>query len=550
MYQRVSQDSSSSAAAITTSTNNSTTKSQPLNANYHHTQPEPVTYSHTTPKAISPDMHTSLLSHQYTQDLDSYPQQNSHHNHMHNNNKHTHNHNHNHNHNEEHESVDDILPHRVGESDVLIPHITDSANLNHHHHSYTTVMDETPRAYATDKQQLQQPQSQSQEEELPAQRRVIIVSIAMFMGYAILVSFQHKLKQQYKISDCDNDKSHMFSVAVSFLYIGNLIFRMAHNFVFSCVKPRDRVFIAMGSMMASMTILGVIVFACNETSTLAWVYLSYGLGGMGIGSFESNLLSSITPLGHATKMWAVIGFPVGFACVLILGFCLTALGTPTVAIYIIVLGSIVIGMLVFHFTIPVTNIANNGDSFDAFVGNVKSWRLWAPPIVWNCVSLMIDMFAVSLFSGVMLYILNGQKVPMFGPSSDDQLPHDWFFVIYNLFTLAGDSISRRVAYRMKPVHPLWFLILSIVGAILCLSKIAILSPFGIFLVFFANGSIYANSTRHIDNFVPKQFNLIALSFWLFIGDFGSVAGSNVIPYIRDWICHTHYPELCQADKGC
>jgi hypothetical protein len=42
--------------------------------------------------------------------------------------------------------------------------------------------------------------------------------------------------------------------------------------------------------------------------------------------------------------------------------------------------------------------------------------------------------------------------------------------------------------------------------------------------------------------VSKRFNHIALSFWLFVGDVGSVAGSNLLPYIRDVVCaHTaHY----------
>ena len=140
---------------------------------------------------------------------------------------------------------------------------------------------------------------------------------------------------------------------------------------------------------------------------------------------------------------------------------------------------------------------------------------------------------LQLFSGIMLYIFNGSKVPLYSASSEtassltsshhhiaSPLPHrcmqnlvdkDWYFVVracrrhhglacvqvFNLFTLAGDALSRPLAYHLKnPPHPFWFLILTVVGMGICLSKIAIIGPIGIFLIFFANGSIYAASTRY------------------------------------------------------
>jgi hypothetical protein len=377
-------------------------------------------------------------------------------------------------------------------------------------------------------------------------KRVMVVSISMFMGYAILISFQHKLKEAFGIGDKATSRSHEFGFAVSFLYIGNLVFRLAHNFVFFFVKPRYRVHISMGCMMLSMFILGIFVFVLDYTDTLLWVYIAYVLGGVGIGSFESNLLSAITPLGHSTKMYAVIGFPIGFAGILVGGFCLTALSVRPEIVYLITLGALACGLAMFTFGIPVVSIHNNADTFSAFVDNVKHWREWLPPISWHCIALAIDMYCVSLFSGVMLYILNGDQVPLFGPDSSTRLPHDWFFVMYNMFTLAGDSSSRKLAYFFKPRHPFWFLIASFVGAAICLSKIAIIAPIGIFLVFFANGSIYASTTRHIDTHVLKEFNLIALSFWLFVGDFGSVAGSNTISFVRDVVCSHHEHYMCTA----
>jgi hypothetical protein len=38
---------------------------------------------------------------------------------------------------------------------------------------------------------------------------------------------------------------------------------------------------------------------------------------------------------------------------------------------------------------------------------------------WHCMALLLDMFAVSLFSAVMLYIINGDEVPLWGVASDD-----------------------------------------------------------------------------------------------------------------------------------
>eukprot|EP01006_Ploeotia_vitrea_P004865 TRINITY_DN115622_c0_g1_i1.p1 TRINITY_DN115622_c0_g1~~TRINITY_DN115622_c0_g1_i1.p1 ORF type:complete len:455 (+),score=213.68 TRINITY_DN115622_c0_g1_i1:206-1570(+) len=375
-------------------------------------------------------------------------------------------------------------------------------------------------------------------------RHIIIVTISMFMGYAVLVSFQHKLKAQDDISDTAGHASHEFGFAVSFLYIGNLVFRLAHNFIFAPILPRRRVYVAMCSMMVSMAILGIGVYGLGWKS-IAWVYIAYVLGGVGIGSFESNLLSAITPLGHATKMWAIIGFPLGFAAILVGGFGLTALHVHPMVIYLIVLCALACSTFVFAYTIPVVNIESNAQSFDDFVVNMREWRGWLPSIGWHCIALALNMFNVSLFSGVMLYILNGKKVPLFGPRSTEVLvPHDWFFVVYNMFTLAGDSLSRKFAYWAEPRHPFVYLILTVVGAAICLSKYAIVAPIGIFLVFFTNGAIYATSTRHIDMHVPKQYNLIALSFWLFIGDFGSVTGSNVIAHVRDLVCTHHLPNMC------
>lgn len=54
-------------------------------------------------------------------------------------------------------------------------------------------------------------------------------------------------------------------------------------------------------------------------------------------------------------------------------------------------------------------------------------------------------------------------------------------------------------------------------------------------VMWANGAIYATTTRHVDNTVSDAHHLIAMSCWLFIGDLGSVTGSNLISYVKVWV---------------
>lgn len=137
----------------------------------------------------------------------------------------------------------------------------------------------------------------------------------------------------------------------------------------------------------------------------------------------------------------------------------------------------------------------------------------------------------------MLYIFDSSLVPLIG---SDQLlmPHDAYFAVYNVFTLVADLGSRKLAYWVSPRNPVPFLLLSFIGAGLCFTQQGLLAPFGSFLIFAANGSIYGFSTKHIDHAVPKQYNLIALSTWLFLGDIGAVTGSNVLSYMRDLLCST------------
>ena len=160
-------------------------------------------------------------------------------------------------------------------------------------------------------------------------RSVIFVTTSVFMGYAALVVLQHRLKKVHDDAcgpgGCGDDAEFKHDSTLN--YVGNLILRLAHNFVFACVSPHTRVHIALCSMALAM---GVLAFAmCILKSTwIGWVFIAYFLGGVAIGTFESNLLTCITPLGHATKKWAILGMPLGFNLISVGGFLLLLVTAP------------------------------------------------------------------------------------------------------------------------------------------------------------------------------------------------------------------------------
>ena len=322
----------------------------------------------------------------------------------------------------------------------------------------------------------------------PTYRSVILVSTSVFMGYAALVTLQHRLKD---VHDNNSEKAHLpshsteFKHASTLNYVGNLVFRLAHNFVFFFLSPRQRVHLALGCMAASM---GCLAFAmCMGGSPwIGWVFISYFLGGVAIGTFESNLLSCITPLGHGSKKWVIFGMPLGFNLISVGGFLLLQARVPLVALYLAVLVSCVVSMILFAVAIPVALPANVGAisaassssdpisvapisrgqideaaaaaldavptsdadpdapsaplrperaHFARFVGDIRSAGSWFPRIFPHTIALMVDMYCVSFFSSIMLYLLNdshpGGQVALFGPNTKTLVPHDAYFAVYN-----------------------------------------------------------------------------------------------------------------------
>lgn len=367
----------------------------------------------------------------------------------------------------------------------------------------------------------------------PVFYRAVFTTMPVFMGYSGMIVLQDKLKNRLGIETGTND-AYIFGVAVSFLYLGNLIFRLMHNVLFSWLKPRQRVMISYVSMIIATLTIVIPYFVC-DMKHLFFVFVAYLVSGVGIGTFESNLISCLTPLGHETKSWAVVGIPLGFNLISIGSFLLFMVSSDSIAlqsgVYFFIGCMNLVGLLVYIKFIPNVEFEGTTTTISLFIEDLKKFRNWLPTVWKHCFALMIDMFSVSIFSAIALYIFDVDEVPMW-PRSTTHLPKNAFSMIYYTFSFLGDFTSRRIAYRDHLRNPIFFLVLSIIGAGMILSKTALIAPLGMFCVMFANGSIYAQTTKFVDIHVEKHYNLMALSVWLFIGDVGSFVGAQITQPLR------------------
>eukprot|EP00484_Ammonia_sp_Unknown_P020946 CAMPEP_0197032380 /NCGR_PEP_ID=MMETSP1384-20130603/11070_1 /TAXON_ID=29189 /ORGANISM="Ammonia sp." /LENGTH=423 /DNA_ID=CAMNT_0042462029 /DNA_START=36 /DNA_END=1304 /DNA_ORIENTATION=+ len=369
-------------------------------------------------------------------------------------------------------------------------------------------------------------------------REVILITISLFMGYASLVCLQKKLYNQWQDNvggTLSNQQQELFEHGTSLIYFGNLLFRLLHNVIFAAFTPRIRVVISLCCMCVSMLTL-VIFYWWIRSEFVLWVYLSYLFGGIGIGSFESNILSTITPLGNETKLWAMMGIPVGFLTITVGGYAFMAIldsNTSVVYIYLTVFACCSMSVFLWLLRIPIPSSYDHQQSFREFMDHLLLWRQWLPHIKVYCIALLFDMFCLSFNTAINQYIYDGDTFPLFGWIYPYKIMMDQnvFFCVLNLCQFIGDSSGRKIIYYFKlTVQPFWFLILSFVGIALCMTKVPVFALIATLLVTFGNGSIYSSSTYFIDSHLTRenrQFLLTSLSVWLFIGDMGSITGSNV-----------------------
>jgi hypothetical protein len=319
------------------------------------------------------------------------------------------------------------------------------------------------------------------------------------------------------------------------LYLGNLVFRLLHNVLFCFLRPRYRVVVAYVCMTVATGMLGI-AYYIFDSKNIVFVYLAFILAGVAVGTFESNLISSITPLGHGTKVWAQYGIPIGFNGVSVGAFALFAAfpGDHMLecGVYLFISAANVVGLLFFLVAIPDVVFASTHKSLGIFLSDLRHFRDWMPLIWKHSAALAIDMFTVSFASAVQLYIYDLDDLPLYARASWT-MPKNAFRSAFNCCSMIGDGTGRKLAYwSSRHTNPLFFLLSTVVGLALILSKQTIAAPFGMFFVMFANGSIYAHTTKFVDDDVDHRFNLVALSAWLFVGDIGSFTGSNLVNAVR------------------
>jgi len=374
-------------------------------------------------------------------------------------------------------------------------------------------------------------------DQLAGQKSAALVTMAVFAGYACLFSLQHMLKVFLNIPDDDSEASHYFSFAITAMYISNLVFRLGQNVLLQWFTPRQRALLGLCAMTLSMAVLGGYVLR-QENREMSAVLTAYVLGGFAIGTFETNFSVLLAALGSKTKIYGISGIPIGIFIVIVPGFVLITAGLPvmylyaSVGIFLIVAGTLLACGLryVDHYDGGESRFSNNIQSAAA---PESSAYAWIAPVVSVGIVFAVNMLFVSAFSpGVLLYLYNGPSVDLVSAS----VPTGYFFATFSSFGFLSDVLSRKCIYSKKPDHhPVRYLLFTGLGVSLLLSKTPLLAPIATSLVFFANGSIYAQSCRKLDELlvINPSALLVANSVFFFLGDCGSVVGALLIPFIRD-----------------
>eukprot|EP00913_Durusdinium_trenchii_P033145 g31030.t1 len=273
------------------------------------------------------------------------------------------------------------------------------------------------------------------------------------------------------------------------------------------------------------------------------VFIAYMLSGLGLGIFEVTFLSVITPLGKATKSWAIIGCPAGFATINILGLTLSSFGLPIVSLYWYIAACLPMGLAIFLMYAPRGQTELKTANFGV---SLRQASQWMPGMVPFFAAQFLSHFAMENWPAI-FYMFHPPMVPLFNPKSDEHLMK-WgqFFAITYIFIFLGDSISRRIAiYLSTPSLKKRLLYLGMAMVLIALGlyleslAIAIIIPLAIFMIFWGNGTIYGLTANHVDKQVPSEHNLASYSCWCFIGDLGAILGGILVENTHDLFCRGH-----------
>merc|ERR1719362_1470378 len=167
----------------------------------------------------------------------------------------------------------------------------------------------------------------TEEEEAPV-RSVVLVMLAMVLGYASTIGpLQYCFKAALGIGQ-EGQTAHLFTEFAGFAHIGKFIGYVGHSVVFFWLTPLARAYVSMIFMFLGIMVPAVFVFMLN-VKWVGSVLIAYTLTGFGFGVFEVTFLNVVTPLGKATKGWAILGFPLGFAAINIVCPMCGYFGIPT-----------------------------------------------------------------------------------------------------------------------------------------------------------------------------------------------------------------------------
>merc|ERR1719476_737209 len=131
------------------------------------------------------------------------------------------------------------------------------------------------------------------------------------------------------------------------------------------------------------------------------------------------------------------------------------------------------------------------------------------------------MICLTAFNpGVVLYVYDKPTVVLTGGMTWNK---DHFIAIFNLFGFCGGLAGRWLSYNLQPQHPLLYFFVSMIGIGVITQWIPLLAPIGALFMMLGDGLIYGSISRHVDECISKEFNMIAITSWLLFGDLGSIA---------------------------
>lgn len=358
------------------------------------------------------------------------------------------------------------------------------------------------------------------------------ITLPAYMGYACCFALQRELSYLFGLSKgvSGTRLSFVYGVGVSFVHLFNLVFRMiGHNVFCGCLSPRNRVVLALMSMIISMSMLSYCSLR-KDTPNVAWVFVSYAFAGACGGSYGPNMLNVVKEMGD-TRLYVVLGMPSGVALITIGGFCAIASGIPFQVCYIVTVFATIIGLILYLATIyRQGGNCTSDSSLVLFCRDLRQICAWFPKIWLHCLVFICDMACIALFNpGCTLYVYGDRiRCHLLGVT----IGHGWFFLIYNFAGFVGDYLSRKVMNEKALICPLWFLMLLVFGVALNLALIPEIAPLAAFLIMWANGGLYVQSTKLFQREFVHAFHLTATSLWLFLGDCGSTIGSNMVQIMR------------------